>query len=199
VPRGAPSRRRLVAPAGAVLDCWRALPDGEPLALSYRDAKLGPAVERLVEWLDQHGGQATRRDLLHAGVAGVRTAADLDALLDRFNAQFPGAVRTEAPAHAGRPAVVVHSPRRPTEFVRTNKLFNAHNPGPEADFEHKSSPKQAPGEFGRVPNKFRESEQIPNKLPSVSLPNDIEPPPGPPAPPPRFADLTKLLRNKADL
>jgi hypothetical protein len=77
--------------------------------------------------------------------------------------------------------VVVYSPRVSTEFVRTNKLFDAHSPGPEADFEHKSSPKQAPGEFGRVPNKFRESEQIPNKLPDADLPDDIEPPPGPPA------------------
>ena len=95
------------------LGCWRALPEQDGLALSRRDATLDRSIVRLIAWLEEHGGEASRRELQRAHVAGVRTAGDLDALLDRYEATYPGTV-TEArqPHGRGLPTVVVKAPRR---------------------------------------------------------------------------------------
>lgn len=91
---------------------WRALPEGRTLALSRRDRTLDSAIDALVAWLDERGGTATRRDLLRAHVAGVRTARDLDALIERYRETYPGCVREE-PSRGGR-RVVITSPRSPS-------------------------------------------------------------------------------------
>ena len=56
-----------VTAAIAIIDytlaVWRALPGGEILALSRRDAELGEAVDKLAEWLERHGGSASTGDL----------------------------------------------------------------------------------------------------------------------------------------
>jgi len=67
------------------------------------------AIDLLVQWLEDRGGTATRRDLLRAHVAGVRTAKDLDALLERYESVYPGCVREET-SRGGR-RVVITSPR----------------------------------------------------------------------------------------
>lgn len=96
-----------------VLDVWRAMPGGQvALALSRRDEVLDAAVEDLVAWLDRQGGSAARRDIQRARVAGVRTPEALGALLDRYEAIYPGSVRTERTGKAGPPSKKVYAPRR---------------------------------------------------------------------------------------
>lgn len=74
------------------LDCWRSLPEQGGMALSRRDHTLDEGIARLIPWVEAHGGEVTRRDLQRACVAGARTPADLDALLDRYEASYPGSV-----------------------------------------------------------------------------------------------------------
>jgi hypothetical protein len=95
------------------LDCWRALPEQGALALSRRDETLDRGITRLIAWLEEHGGKATRRELQRARVAGVRTPTDLDQLLKRYEDTYPGTV-TEARGAYGRglPTVIVSAPAR---------------------------------------------------------------------------------------
>jgi hypothetical protein len=96
-----------------VLDCWRALPEQGSLALSRRDEVLDRGIGKLIPWLEEHGGQATVRDLLRAHVAGVRTASDLGALLERYEASYPGAItRGVKPSGGGTPTTIVRAPIR---------------------------------------------------------------------------------------
>jgi Protein of unknown function (DUF3987) len=95
------------------LDCWRALPEQGGLALSRVDWHLDRSIDRLVAWLEEHGGQASRRELQRAHVAGVRTSSDLDALLKRYEQRFPASVVNERQEGGrGLPTVVVKAPRR---------------------------------------------------------------------------------------
>jgi hypothetical protein len=109
---GAEIVERAAAVIAYTLDCWRALPEFGGLALSYRDEKLDAALPRLVSWLESHGGHAKRRELQRARVAGVRTARDLDSLLARYEATYPGTVEDAAPEHGGRASLIVRSPAR---------------------------------------------------------------------------------------
>jgi hypothetical protein len=93
------------------MDCWRALPERDGLALSHKDEVLDRAVARLADWLEQHGGKANRRVLLPNNVAGVRTSADLDQLLERYERVYPGTVKAE-PSTGGRPPTMVFAPPR---------------------------------------------------------------------------------------
>ena len=95
------------------LDCWRALPEQGGLALTYRDQQLDRGIGRLMGWLEEHGGEATRRELLRAHVAGARTAHDLNALLGRYEATYAGTVERDViPAGGGPPTTIVRLPRR---------------------------------------------------------------------------------------
>lgn len=96
---------------GFTLDCWRALPEAQSMALSRRDEVLDTGVEHLADWLEQHGGTALREVLLRSQVAGVKTAADLDELLDRYEATYPGAV-IKGESTGGRPPCTVFAPPR---------------------------------------------------------------------------------------
>lgn len=93
-----------------VMDCWRALPEQTGLGLTRQKEILDKAVARMRDWLDEHGGRATRRTLLRAAVASCRTASDLDAVLYRYEETYPGCIRKEAPPTGGPEAVVVYSP-----------------------------------------------------------------------------------------
>ena len=94
------------------LNCWRALPEQGALTLSFRDGKLDEGVGRMAAWIEEHGGKANRRDLLRCSVAGVRTAKDLDAVLERYEETYPGSVESDVPSGGGRPATIVAAPRR---------------------------------------------------------------------------------------
>jgi hypothetical protein len=94
------------------LNCWRALPEQGGMSLSYRDETLDRGIPRLVAWLEEHGRQAARRDLLRAHVAGVRTAHDLALLLLRYEAVYPGTVTAIAPEHGGPTQALVTAPAR---------------------------------------------------------------------------------------
>ena len=109
-----------VTAAIAIIDytlaVWRALPGGEILALSRRDAELGDAVDKLAEWLERHGGSASTRNILLAHVAGIRTAAKLAEVLSEYEATYPGSVRQETPEERqgkrGPIGTIVTAPRR---------------------------------------------------------------------------------------
>lgn len=91
------------------LDCWRALGSGEQLALTFRDEALNKAIPRLVAWLERRG--EVNSDLIRRHqVGGVQTAAELKALLGRYEAMYPGSVKQSATG--GRPAITVKPPRR---------------------------------------------------------------------------------------
>jgi hypothetical protein len=94
------------------LDCWRALPEQGSLALTRRDEVLDRGIGKLISWLEEHGGKAARRELQRAHVAGVRTASDLDALLARYEASYPGTIGTVTPEGGGLPIVVISAPIR---------------------------------------------------------------------------------------
>jgi hypothetical protein len=97
----------LIERAAAIVDftlnCWRALPEQGALTLTHRDSVLDRGITRLIAYLDEHGGAASRRELQQAKVAGCRTAKDLDALLDRYEEAYPGTV-TKAGQELRRPA-----------------------------------------------------------------------------------------------
>jgi hypothetical protein len=105
-----------VAIVDYTLNVWRAMPGGEILALSRRDAELSHAVDRLAEWLERHGGKAAIGDLRRACVAGARTAGKLTEVLAEYEATYPGSVREETPEERqgkrGPAARVVFAPRR---------------------------------------------------------------------------------------
>lgn len=100
------------------IDCWRALPEQGGFSLTRRDEILDNAIPRLVAWLEEHGGQADRRQLQRSRVAGARTPSELDQLLHRYNATHPGAVEEITPKHGGKTTTIVHAPpRRPMSPV----------------------------------------------------------------------------------
>ena len=103
---------RATAVVNFALDCWRALPEQGSLSLSWRDTKLDEGVERLRIWLEEHGGEASRRELQRSRVAGVRTGTDLDQLLDPLRGHIPTCVAEAAQGHGGLPTVVVRAPAR---------------------------------------------------------------------------------------
>ena len=95
------------------LNCWRALPEQGSLGLSWRHKVLDEGVEKLWVWVEvARGGEATRRELQRAHVAGVRAASDLDALLERYEDTYPNCVVEVVPEHGGLPTRVVHAPAR---------------------------------------------------------------------------------------
>lgn len=96
-----------------VMACWRALPEQGRVALSLKDERLDGAIDRLVDWLEQHGGQATPRDIQRSAAAGLRTMPDIDVLLERYEAVFPGCVEQgQSTTRGGRRGRVVTSPPR---------------------------------------------------------------------------------------
>ena len=73
----------------------------------------------LLDWLEAHGGEATRREIQRARVAGARTKPQMDALLEAYEEYFPGHVVEEYGSHGGRPVVVVRAPERRIPTVTT--------------------------------------------------------------------------------
>ena len=120
---------RAAAAIDFCLDCWRALPEQGTLALSRKDEVLDQGVERLRSYLEDHGGQATRRDLLRHTAAGARTAADLDELLRRYVAVYPGTVSEETRPGPGPRAIVVRAPMRDAPRQRSNDQTHSRGKG----------------------------------------------------------------------
>jgi hypothetical protein len=124
--RGGAVEAEIVERAAALvdfsMDCFRALPEQGALALSRRDAVLDQGIDRLIDYLEGHGGVATRRDLQQAHVAGCRTSRDLDALLDRYSDSFPGCVVETTPERGGLPTIVVKAPIRRASLTSVSPL-----------------------------------------------------------------------------
>lgn len=94
------------------LDCWRALPASGSLGLTARDRALDDGVQKLLGWLEtRDGGQASKREIQRACVAGARTPGDVDALISRYEQTYPGTVVTVRGGR-GPASVVVRAPRR---------------------------------------------------------------------------------------
>ena len=128
------------------LDCWRALPEQGSLALSRRDEQLDRAVTRLVAWLEEHGRRASKREIQRARVAGVRTAEELNALLARYEAIYPGTVTETRPEQGGRPIVVVTAPSRHA-YTAMSPLGAIEVSGAENPHEHWESGAVATGDI----------------------------------------------------
>jgi hypothetical protein len=131
------------------LNCWRAIPEQGGMSLSYRDETLDRGMPRLVAWLEEHGGQASRRELQRARVAGVRTGRDLDLLLLRYQDTYPGAVADVQPGHGGIPTTIVRAPaRRPVSPLSPYRSVCEDKPRSRAKSDGKSSGDTAlsPGE-----------------------------------------------------
>jgi hypothetical protein len=135
-PGGTQGRRLSAAHLDAVapllafsLDCWRALPTAAALALTYQAAVLNDAVDTLAAWLEHHGGAATPRELKLAHVAGVRTTGDLNLLLKRYGATYPGTIKpTEPGPQGGRPGRLVLAPRRARVGEYVEFVANGYKP-----------------------------------------------------------------------
>lgn len=94
------------------MDVWRAMPEHRTLALSRRDEGLDSAVDELAAWLEQRGGRMSKRNILSARPAGIRTAARLNEVLAQYEDVYPGSLRTERTGSRGPASVVVYAPRR---------------------------------------------------------------------------------------
>lgn len=122
---GGPIAADLVERSAAIVDftlnCWRALPEQGSFALTYRDSILDKGITKLIAYLENRGpGPSTKRDLQQGRVGGARTAEDLDALLRRYEASFPGSIEEMPHEHGGKPTVLVWPPkRRPVRPVPT--------------------------------------------------------------------------------
>jgi hypothetical protein len=82
------------------------------VALSRRDEVLDRSIQSLIEFLERRPGrEATRREIQRAQVGGLRAPNELDALLTRYEAIYPGTVTTVKPPQ-GRLQTVVRAPRR---------------------------------------------------------------------------------------
>jgi hypothetical protein len=117
---------RAAAIVSYTLDCWRALPSGSGLGLSRRDTTLDDAVEVMREWIESHGGSATRRELQSAHVAGARSNHELDELIARYGDTYPGTVTEHLRPRGGRATVIVAAPQRqPPSLGRCSHGYNA--------------------------------------------------------------------------
>jgi len=74
-------------------------------------------LDELTAWLTAHGGRASRRTLMRSGLFGIRTARELDALLDAYARTHPGSVTVERTGGRGPKAIVVHA----AETAATNR------------------------------------------------------------------------------
>lgn len=95
---------------------WRSLP-GERSVLTSREgwAELN-AVTRLMHWLQQRPKdpadgirKATRREIMRARVAGVKTADDVDRMIGAYAEEYPGTLRVVKNPR-GRPTVYLTEP-----------------------------------------------------------------------------------------
>lgn len=107
-----------------VMNCWRALPEQHSFALSIRDEKLARKIDQLASWLENcDGHSATRREILRANVAGVRSAAQLDLLLAEYEQVHPGTVIRERTGKRGPASATVRAPARQPGRATAVALF----------------------------------------------------------------------------
>jgi hypothetical protein len=92
-----------------VLGCWAAMPAQDTFMITPHDRTVRPKVMILLEWLEQQPErEATRREIMHSHVAGVRTPADADMLILEYRKTFPGTVRQGSRSDS----IIVRAPDR---------------------------------------------------------------------------------------
>jgi hypothetical protein len=99
------------------LDTWQALMDGVPLALVTRTERVDVAINKVLEYLARRGGGPINANVLrNNNVAGITTKAELDAVLVRYEARFPGTViDVRSGPTLGRKHREIRSPNRGTK------------------------------------------------------------------------------------
>lgn len=87
------------------MDVWRSLPGERSVLVStpFERAEQN-AVARLLAWIQRRpavGGirKATKREIMRAKVAGVKTSADVDQMLNAYVAEYPGTVKIDNDRH----------------------------------------------------------------------------------------------------
>jgi Bifunctional DNA primase/polymerase, N-terminal/Protein of unknown function (DUF3987)/Primase C terminal 1 (PriCT-1) len=127
------------------VDCWRALPEQASLMLTQRDRALYPGVDTLYAWIERRPERiASTRQIQMARVAGARTPAALEALLERYLEVYPGSAVTESSNHGGKATVWWTAPRRdPTVATGNTGMHSDGNPD-----EHEGSSGVATGNSG---------------------------------------------------
>lgn len=98
------------------LRVWRSLPK-VGLALSGRDEKINSAVDQLAEWIDgRPERKATLRDIQRAHVAGIRSAAQQDMIVNEYLSVYgPDRLEIIQPENGGHVRKILHAPLRDTE------------------------------------------------------------------------------------
>lgn len=158
-----------IAVVDYALDVWRALPEGEDLTLSRADERTSAAVDRLAAWLERRTDrQATRDHILRSQVAGIRTADVLSAVLEHYEAIYPGSVVDgESTPRGGRRGMVVHAPRRETRKRDTSVRGNGH-----ASVEHPAAAKTE--EARGLPRELPEGTTRPEEPEESTAPETTE-------------------------
>lgn len=109
-----------------VMDCWKALPGARVLTLSMADEKLSDAAQELFSWLEERPkgteglpegseprARATRREIQRARVGGAVTGLSLQAMLNAYDARWPGnTVGVEQGGNGGRTRTFYYFPKR---------------------------------------------------------------------------------------
>jgi hypothetical protein len=103
------------------MDCWRAMPGNETFSMSRKDEVLNEGVNKLVDWLEERAprdldGQmlkwANMREIKDRHIAGVRTGAEAQILVQRYGAVYPKHVTEYQPPGGGRRGTAVIAPQR---------------------------------------------------------------------------------------
>ncbi len=99
------------------LAAWNALGGGKPIAVTFKAAVADEAIPKILEYIARKGGSEINSNLLRNNrVAGIATKADLDAVLARYEAHYPGTVRYERDGQTkGRRTRFVRLPTRRKE------------------------------------------------------------------------------------
>ena len=96
---------------------WESIPgERSVLAVSSDDRASADAVQRLLEWIqrrepdDTGVRRATKREIQRAKVAGCKTAANVDKMIDEYIGEYPG-TRQQVKNARGAPTVYIREPK----------------------------------------------------------------------------------------
>lgn len=89
---------------------WAALPSPEEFALTEADRIMRDKVRKLLAWVQQRGGRASRSEVYDSKVAGVNSPDDVTKLLKAYGRMYPGCVGMERTGKRGPKTEVVLAP-----------------------------------------------------------------------------------------
>jgi|SRR5215471_479369 len=75
------------------LATWNALGGEQPMAMTFRSAIADDAIPKILEYITRKGGEPINADLLRKNnVAGIQTVGELDEVIKRYEARYPGTI-----------------------------------------------------------------------------------------------------------